>query len=125
MAYNVKYRGLILLCDSLDEVDRIADRLEENKSGRHGNSSIKDVVARMAEGGQKVLRILLETEPPITSSLLCKRMNLDISKLSGKLSAVSIPIKQAGFKPVVIRTNGHYALDPDAVEDVRQGLGMK
>jgi hypothetical protein len=129
MAYTVKYRGLTVLCDGLDDVDRLADRQEASKP--EPQPSIKNVVAEMGEGPQKLLGILLdEKDLPISSETLCKRMNLVAEQLPGKITGVTFPIRQAGFKPILLSsTNGNgkrqYWLDPDMTEEVREGIRRK
>ena len=58
-------------------------------------------------------------------------MNLDDNQLAGKVTGVTEPVKKAGFSPVLLSavSNGsgrrEYWLDPEAVEEVREGLRKK
>jgi hypothetical protein len=134
MTYVVSYRGLTVTCSDADAVDELANRAGQKPAPV--SSSIHEAVAKMGELGQGLLRAVLnhDQQTPMPKLVLLRRMNLEEDQLTGAITAVSKPLRKAGFtKEHVLRVigpSGHggertYAIVPEAAEEVRKGLGMK
>lgn len=130
MAYTVRYRELDVKCDSLDEVDRLAERNKAQNSGRLA-SSISEVVTIMNERSQQLLKLLVEKQTPIAKSTWSKLAKLEEKQLPAYISGITKPLDAAGFKADQVlhkeKLNGgelHYSLVPGASEEVRKGLRM-
>jgi hypothetical protein len=127
----VNYRGLAVTCDDADEVDQLAERV-----GRRlvSPSSIVEVVSKLGGSGSRMVKLLAEQHAPIPQSLVATLMNLTEVQLPGILTAISKPLKAAGFElsdlvnitaPNVSGGERMYSLVPAVIEDVRRVLGLK
>jgi hypothetical protein len=130
MAYLVTYRGLQITCNTLVDIDRLADRLEGQRPNGSARS-ISGAVSHMPKGSKQILKILAEKEDPISRTELAKLAGYKPDQLSGPITGISKWLKDSGFKlqhvldstPANGHGERHYALVGDAIEEVRAGLG--
>ena len=146
MAFVVKYRGLDVTVDSLDQLDQLADRISPNGAGRKSNEvpqahgantedrtqKLRKMIAGIV-GNQRQFLVLLSTYAKQTDTELREKLNLDSNKaLAGVMAGISKAIKRNGLQlRIVDKTSFRsssgdreytYSLNPAVKEDIRESL---
>ena len=148
MAFVVKYRGLDVSVETLDQLDQLADRVSPNGSERkarqprkvttvepvQGRTSVRKMVIGLVGKQRRMLSTLAEGKQ--TDAELRQKLNLESNKaLAGVLSGISKAMKRDGLLVRIIdktafRSSGGerkytYALNPTVKEEVREALEAK
>lgn len=151
MAFMVKYRGLDVTVESLDQLDQLADRVAPNSSGgRKTNASVDSQSSNTHErhegrdqalrkmiagivGNQRKFLVLLATEGKKTDAQFRESLGLDSNKaLAGVLTGITKASKRAGLQGRLIdrtsfRSSGGereytYSLNPAFKDEVQESL---
>jgi hypothetical protein len=144
MAFRVIYKGLEVICETLEDVDALADSSSASGSNRsrrepkRQHRSIRRLVQELGEKQHLLLTLLVaEPDKPSPDNELRESLELGDNKaLAGILSSISKRAKSAGLDTRNIMTkkatrNGsgerHYAYSivPEAIAEVKAGLGIK
>jgi len=145
MAYRVRYRGLEVICETLQDVDALADRQEKR------SESVKPIIQRFPRlplenrqhGSVRLLMGEIGTQQKALLEELVKHQNLTDSDarrllslrnnkaLAGILTGISRRAGAAGITGKILKkaetrngTGRHYAysIAPEFVEEVKAGL---
>jgi hypothetical protein len=150
MAFVVKYRGLDVSIDSLDQLDQLADRLSSNGAKRSGpgpnqahgsapnqsanpdqeHAAIRKMMLELSDK-QRLLLIELGMNDKRTDKMLRETLDLESNKaLAGVLAGISKALKRHGIRTAVImkasfRSSGGdreytYSLNPAVQEDFEE-----
>jgi hypothetical protein len=129
MPYLVSYRGLTVTCGDVNDVDRLADLIEGRRP--EPAATIGEAVSAMGDSAQRFLRLLLDKPAPVLKSVILKLMGLNDAQFPGLMTGISKPLKSAGLtKGNLLSIGVHlgeptYSLVPEAIEEVKRGLGGK
>jgi hypothetical protein len=151
MAFIVKYRGLDVQCESISDINELADQVEVTRTkedrrakreatrvpvGRStaplfADRSIRGVIQELKSPQRKLISAIAESER--TDSELRDLLGLDGNKaLAGVLSSISKASKRLGLDHVFIEKqesragNGEreyrYSIRPESLEEVQRAL---
>lgn len=119
MSFKVNYKGLEVICDSVEDLDLLADKLNTNEQANKfkpvkssnkninaspnlfdsgSNNSIESFVKRLNPKPLGVIRALVEANRPLTDTELRDALNLESNmQLAGYMSAITKASKKEGF----------------------------
>ncbi len=125
MAFTVKYRGLDVACEKLEDLDRLADSLENTRSRRSPQSqatrhktrgTVADVFGNLNAKQTKVFRVLMAAAGDVSQEDLRTKLG---AKTNQGVGAVIAQISRAA-KP-----HGFSVFDLIEKEMTRNGLGAR
>lgn len=143
MSYRVKYRGLEVAVDTLDEIDALADRIQSGRAEQRSTerrpppppSSVQEIVASATSDQKKLLGLVLESgSSGMTDEALRSAIGLENNKqLAGMTAGISKRLVGAGLSTQILKSEQQmsggvrsyrYWITPEAEDEVRKGLGL-
>jgi hypothetical protein len=147
MSYLVHYRNIEVTCDTLDEVDALAERADRARKSpvdlqfrartpeTNGQTpTVQQLVAGFKARPKKALKAIVSSGGHITDTELCRILKAKNNMaLAGILSPVYRQARDQGIQPdTFLQRQSHvneqnekiteYIIPPDALEKVREGL---
>ena len=147
MSYKVHYRGVELICDTLDDVDAVLERqgkaaskpidlpFQRQPVQTNGQiHTIKELVARQKQRPRKALKALVNNGGQMQDTELFKVVRAkNAMALAGILNPIYRLAKENGIEPAtVLRKEDHindqnekikkYVIPAEALDEVREAL---
>jgi hypothetical protein len=149
MSFKVKYRGLEIVCDTIQDIDALADNLETISTSKPkvlskgvksetpvGNATVKydsaltNFVSRLKDRQRTVIRVLLDNPQGVSDKILREKVGAKNNEaLAGVTSVMSRAAKATGLnyeeivkKTVVSSVPGNRAYDYQISESAREEL---
>jgi len=136
MPYTVKYKGLDVQCDSIEEIDQLASSL----SGRNGSSGVSAASGTTADRltafvkalrprHRQVLLAIAKSTTPVSADKLVELAGVEQGEIRGVMGGLTRIAKNNGLEKLIVRDfrrNGtgkrhyEYSIDGEIVEEVRK-----
>jgi hypothetical protein len=116
MGFKVNYKGLEVICETIDDIDKLADRYNKGVSkktntvnaGNDRNASLfdskdesdllpKSLIHSFSENAKRLLMELVKAGKALSDDEIAERMGAQKTSVAGYISDIALKSQKAGF----------------------------
>lgn len=116
MGFKINYKGLEVVCDTVDEVDELAERHNRRgataQTSTNGKSSsagtlfdsdaelkpdLKSVIGSFSVNSKKLIGVLVDAGAPLSDDIIAEQMRAQKTSIAGYISDIALKSQKVGY----------------------------